>query len=567
VISIITEMRRSHHKTHHHQVRRLPSDDTVTSDAHQEESFNHEIMQGLMEIRKIKNSKKKIKSNHRKYSTDTDADSTTKNFDDPLSTKSSPYDQQASYEEEQHQIQKVHEELYDINNKLQYENKRLRQWDVSLRKRESHLDEVEEKLNNYAASLQEIIEKEVASRCQNVEQEYEQHKMELQSETRKTRNSFKIMQKANENLKSQVAINNEKIKRYEEKQTALQNRITNLQRKNEILNEQTQQQSSISSSSVVNKHVKNHKLKPSSQTPAFYESFSTLLSWISNVHIKSSVESLLKVKQSQLLSTEHDVNIEVTNDNCIKIIISLPSILAQISLLDDKLQIAFLQFVYWSILHLHLTQSSLRFTHAATYRRIGEELYNLKSIKCTKSDEDQHSFVRSLNIQIRLLSSLIIIHTVTQADLIAQVYRLLTAELRNEMVKDIFLRLHGTVILLPNFKPSNKNTLTFTTDILMVMTAESPYLQSFLESISNIEWVQAIMNTMKNSQEDNNIMEKSSLLLQRLSKLRSNKTIFEALQTRKFINDYIRNIHPDEEFLQLNLRSILFNIDAMKIKT
>jgi len=538
VISIITEMRRSHHKTHHHQVRRLPSDDTVTSDAHQEESFNHEIMQGLMEIRKIKNSKKKIKSNHRKYSTDTDADSTTKNFDDPLSTKSSPYDQQASYEEEQHQIQKVHEELYDINNKLQYENKRLRQWDVSLRKRESRLDE-----------------------------EYEQHKMELQSETRKTRNSFKIMQKANENLKSQVAINNEKIKRYEEKQTALQNRITNLQRKNEILNEQTQQQSSISSSSVVNKHVKNHKLKPSSQTAAFYESFSTLLSWISNVHIKSSVESLLKVKQSQLLSTEHDVNIEVTNDNCIKIIISLPSILAQISLLDDKLQIAFLQFVYWSILHLHLTQSSLRFTHAATYRRIGEELYNLKSIKCTKSDEDQHSFVRSLNIQIRLLSSLIIIHTVTQADLIAQVYRLLTAELRNEMVKDIFLRLHGTVILLPNFKPSNKNTLTFTTDILMVMTAESPYLQSFLESISNIEWVQAIMNTMKNSQEDNNIMEKSSLLLQRLSKLRSNKTIFEALQTRKFINDYIRNIHPDEEFLQLNLRSILFNIDAMKIKT
>lgn len=532
-------------------------------EASEDELYNEQdVMNGLLDLIKTVQKRKKIQHRRQNYSGDDDNDSLT---DLEEEERQRVHKEKEYIHKEQKHIQKVHEELCDINYKLQHENKRLRQWDLELRKRESHLDTVEKQLSEYASSLEEIIEKEVKKRCKEVEETCQMKLTEMQKENTKTRNSFKIVKKANGTLKQQFASTQSKIKAYEDKQSALQNRIANLQRKIDILNQQLMEHNESSSNTTKDRNMSKKKENTLTITGTFYEVFSTLLQWVSDVHLKQHIDNMLKVGSPTHI--EHDVVVESNNERSIKIVILVSNTLHDVSCMKDNIQLAFIQFIYWSLLYAHLTQSSQKFSHAATYRKIGEELYQAQHGSNQTKDlnmRQQGSFFQSSNRRVKLISSLIILHTISQADIIAHVFRDMNAQLRNELSKDIFLEHHGTVLLQPLFKLTNKVNLMFTTEILMIMAAESPYLQRFLESLSSVEWIQAIVSIMKSSKEDIPLMEKLSLLLQRLSKLRANKPILDALQVSTVVTELARTCSPNEEFLQLNLRSILFNYESMK---
>jgi len=488
---------------------------------------------------------------------DNDSDSS---FDTQESEKR--YSNRHNAKQEQKHVQKVHGELCDINKKLQQENNRLKSWDMELQKRESKLDGIEKQLSAYASSLKDTVEKETLKRCAELEKGYEIKLHQLQEESKKTRNSLKITKKANDVLKVKVAESESKLKKYEDKQSSSQSRISNLQRKIELLNQQINEQATDYNNSLKEKvKVASKTIKDDSSIHTslmFYEIFASLLQWISNAHLKQNVTSIIKNRHQ--LQTEDDTNIQQTNERTLKMIIFMPNVLPQVSSMNSKLQLSFVQFLYWSMLHLHATQYSQRLSHSATYRRIGEELFQSNVYK---QGRENKAFFKSPDFSTRILSSLIILHTVNQADILVNVFQSLCVELKAELAKELFLEYHGTEILFPLFKLTNKMHLGYSTDILMLLAVDSPYMNQFLSELSTIEWVEAIMTILKAS-VDITLMENLSLILQRLSKVKSIKPIFAALQVKSNVTEMLKHPSFDGEYLQLNLRSILLNIESMR---
>lgn len=58
--------------------------------------------------------------------------------------------------------------VYRSSLKFQHENKRLRIWEKELQRKEEHLDDVEKELSDYAASLEDAIEKELNKQKDNL---------------------------------------------------------------------------------------------------------------------------------------------------------------------------------------------------------------------------------------------------------------------------------------------------------------------------------------------------------------------------------------------------------------
>ena len=525
------------------------------------------VMQGLMDIIKSVNRREeqrnRLKRNKKQQITERDSD--TDQSDDPERSLGIQERERHVKQNHQQHVQKVHEELSDINKKLQQENKRLKNWDLELQKRESSLDEIEKQLTTYAASLKETVEKETLKRCDELEKEYELKMQQQQEEIRKSRNSFKLIKKSNDTLKAKVAEDESKLKSNEGKQLSLQSRVSNLQRKIELLNQQ------ITTQAIEYKNSTKEKVKPVSKNVKdqglmnipviFYESFSLLLQWIADVHLKENVNSMLKSEHH--LHAEHDVNIQLTNEQAIKMIIFMPNILRQASWMNEKLQLSFVQFLYWSMLHVNITHHSQRLAHTATYRRIGEEMFQANYPNQPKENSPK-AFFRSLNYHIRILSSLVILQSINQIDILVQVFQSLNAELKNELSKELFIEYHGTEILLPLFKLTNKIHLGYSTDILMMLAVESPYMHQFLDELSTVEWIQAILTILKASSDDITLMENLSLILQRLSKVKSIKPIFDALNIKSNVSEMLRLPSCEGEYVQLNLRSILLNIESMR---
>jgi len=467
-------------------------------------------------------------------------------------------EQQYIHDEQKH-IQKVHKELCDINQKLQEEHKRLKEWEYKLMKRDSLLKRKEKELSNCADSMKTALQNELKEQGSRFEVESDERLKELSNENKKIRNTIKVLTKSNENMRKRAEEGELKIQKYEEKTQNLQNRISNLQRKVEILQDQNKKQTSQTKYSSNNSDRKISIPSKEETTPVFYEVFGSTLQWISETYLTTNIVNLIKHKPQ----SEHDPSLEVTNEKCLKVLVLLPRILPKIGQLQTDVQLGYLQFIYWSILHAGLSQSSQKYCHSATYRRIGEELYQPSLAQ--KDKETSPSFYRNKNVHVRLLSKLILLYTITQADVLSQVFQTLNQDLRLENGKDFFMKYKGTFVIFPLFKLTNKVNLMNSLDILMILSTDSPYLQPFLENLSTMEWVHSILTIMRSSMDDENMLEKLSLLLQRLSRIRSNKSIFEALQMKNAMSEIARTTNPTNDFLQLNLRSILFNLDSMKV--
>lgn len=165
-----------------------------------------------------------------------------------------------------------------------------------------------------------------------------------------------------------------------------------------------------------------------------------LLDWIGQVHLKESLNFSLPLsgnnqileKSCRLLPLLAELIIHLNSSNITTLIASS----------FQKYHLAFIEFIYWSLLHYDLSTNSSKVNLTSTFRRIGEELYRsynknyndnsadncaeLVTIKNSEFIQDEVSsetqqkvclfslFLQSNNPSVRMLSCLIILRTLSQ---------------------------------------------------------------------------------------------------------------------------------------------------------
>lgn len=277
-----------------------------------------------------------------------------------------------------------------------------------------------------------------------------------------------------------------------------------------------------------------------------------------------------------------------------KIIPTLVDLLRHFPFHAGQISLPCLQFIHWAIKYLEEHNSQSKSGLVTTLRRLGEELYrprwgvvvpvpsknnnedddssdkrqiNLEAPSNSLSTDDKNKealYLKSPDLHIRLLSCFIILRTMTQVNLLANVLDELKTELQYDSAKQLFLYYQATPIILQYLKPVHKALVSNSINVFLPLSMESPYLQPFLVSCSNEAWFRTVALVLRTTSLDNKVFEKLSIILQKLSKIKSNKKLFDIYSITNLIQDLSHSMNTsgshDHSFLDLNLRSILCNL-------
>ncbi|XP_008251116.1 coiled-coil domain-containing protein 138 isoform X6 [Oryctolagus cuniculus] len=113
------------------------------------------------------------------------------------------------------------------------------------------------------------------------------------------------------------------------------------------------------------------------------------------------------------------------------------------------------------------------------------------------------------------------------------------------------------------FKSSNL-PLRFLSTLIVLKTVTQESLQPFLEACSNSAFFRTCSVLLRTPKLDLQILEKLSIILQKLSKIKSNKKLFELFTIHLMLQEIQRTTHPEHAFLCINLNSTLFNLGLTK---
>ncbi|NXP45187.1 CC138 protein, partial [Heliornis fulica] len=234
---------------------------------------------------------------------------------------------------------------------------------------------------------------------------------------------------------------------------------------------------------------------------------------------------------------------------------------------NPKLHMPVIKFIYWSI--RQLDSGIQHATMTSTMRRLGEDIFKGIVSKGNPHSSSDHSaasksksvaFFKSSCMPLRFLSTLIVLKTVTQVDYLAQAFDSLCIDLKTDDGKSLFLEYQCVPVILSHLKVSGRGLLSNALDGLLQMTTESGSLQPFLEACSNESFFRACSVLLRSSKLDVQILEKLCVILQKLSRIKSNQKMFELFALRQMIQELHRTTNPDHAFLCINLNSILLNL-------
>ncbi|KAM5252615.1 coiled-coil domain-containing protein 138 isoform 6-T6 [Hipposideros larvatus] len=419
-----------------------------------------------------------------------------------------------------HQINRIYDELFQIHQKLQCETAAQQEFAEELQKRERFLVEREQLLFRHETALSKIkgVEEEVLTRFQIIK---EQHNTEVEhltevlkernKESKRLRSSFDALKELNDNLKKQVPLNAQ-----------------------------------------------------------VYELLTVFMDWISDHHLsklKSEDTGIDGEKPALGFASERN---EI-QEKCVKLLPVMTEQLQWMPFVNAKLHEPFVKFIYWSLRQLDAgTQHS---TMTSTLRRLGEDIFKGVVTKRTQDNYLEHSvenktktaaFFKSSNLPLRFLSTLIVLKTVTQADYLAQAFDSLCLDLKTDEGKVLFLKYQTVPVILNHLRISSKGLLSNVIDSLLQMTVESKSLQPFLEACSNTLFFRTCSVLLRTPKLDLHILEKLSIILQKLSKIKSNKKLFELFTIHLMLQEIQRTTHPEHAFLCINLNSTLFNLGLTK---
>ncbi|XP_038055215.1 coiled-coil domain-containing protein 138-like [Patiria miniata] len=486
-------------------------------------------------------------------------------------------------------VQDVYAELATINRKLQKESAILHERELALMERERALVDREQASLIEQDSTLRSAQKEVGRRWAVLK---EQHQNELDKmseqlqdktkETRRLKASFDTLKQANDALRKQLTEIQEQNKKLESQALNVQSRLVNLQRKQELSERQRALNSMSAKAKAENRPTvgtrdateasKTAGVSKQNKPTAVYDVLGVLLEWLSDVHLRNVLPEDGSKQPTVALPAP-----ALTKERCTKILPSLVEVLHCLPAASSKMHLPCLQFIYWSLVHLDQGQGSQpRNPLASTYRRLGEELYKPTMVRFAgvvedlKMQEGLHEkpkaavFFRSPNLHVRMLSCLIILKTLSQVDYLAQVFDVLRTDLKEDTAKEIYIRYQATPVVVPYLKMTHKALMSSAVDVFLQMSMESAFTQEFLESCSTDVWFRACATVLRTPNLDPKVWEKLSIILQKLSKIKTNKRHFEVQGITGIVQELLRTSSQENTFLSLNLRSILFNFNVAK---
>ncbi|XP_069844753.1 coiled-coil domain-containing protein 138 isoform X2 [Dipodomys merriami] len=479
-----------------------------------------------------------------------------------------------------HHVNQIYDELFQIHQKLQCETTAQQKFAEELQKREEFLVEREQLLFRHENALSKIkgVEDEVVTRFQIIK---EQHNAEVEhltevlkernKECKRLRSSFDSLKELNDNLKKQLNDVGQENKKMEIQAKRVQARLDNLQRKYEFMTIQRLKGNFHSTHEV--KSLKQEKV-PVSKTfkgpvnGQVYELLIVFMDWISDHHLSKVKHEESGIDGEKPLPKSQRSDIQ---EKCVKLLPLMTEQLQWMPFINARFHEPFVKFIYWSLRQLDAgTQHS---TMTSTLRRLGEDIFKGVTIKGIHDTSLEHSvenkpktaaFFKSSSLQLRFLSTLIVLKTVTQADYLAQAFDSLCLDLKTDEGKSLFLEYQAVPVILGHLKISSKGLLSNVIDSLLQMTVESRSLQSFLEACSNALFFRTCSVLLRTPKLDLQILEKLSIILQKLSKIKSNKKLFELFTIHLMLQELQRTTHPEHAFLCINLNSTLFNLGLTK---
>ncbi|NWU76273.1 CC138 protein, partial [Onychorhynchus coronatus] len=238
---------------------------------------------------------------------------------------------------------------------------------------------------------------------------------------------------------------------------------------------------------------------------------------------------------------------------------------------NSKLHMPVIKFIYWSI--RQLDSDTQHATRRSTMRRLGEDIFkgivskgspHSSSEQSIESKSKSVAFFKSSCMPLRFLSTLIVLKTVTQVDYLAQAFDSLRIDLKTDEGKALFLEYQCVPVVLSHLKISSRGLLSSALDGLLQMTMDSGSLQPFLEACSNESFFRTCSVLLQSSKLDVPVLEKLCVILQKLSRIKSNKKMFELFALHQMIQELHRTTNPDHTFLCINLNSILLNLGLLR---
>ncbi|XP_060625674.2 coiled-coil domain-containing protein 138 isoform X2 [Anolis sagrei] len=437
----------------------------------------------------------------------------------------------------------IYHELSIIYQKLQQEKLTQQEFALQLKKQERFLVEREARLCRHEAALTKIrdVEEEARTKFQIMK---EQHEAEIQQlsealkektkENKRLKTSFETLKELNDTLKKQLSDVSEQNKKLEVQSQRVQARLENLQ-------------------VPFNSHT--------------YDLLTVLMDWISDQHLSKLIVEEEKEDTHKLSVTS---NKHYVQEKCIKCLPLVSEQLQWMPFVNPNLHFHVVKFLYWTLRQL---DGGMQYaTMTSTLRRLGEELFKgvvakgnqYTSENAADTKLKSAAFFKSSSLPLRMVSTLIIIKTVTQADYLAQAFDSLCIDLKTDEGRALFLDYEAVPVILSHIRISSKGLLSNAIDSLLQMTTESRFLRQFLEACSNEAFFRTCSVLLRNPKLDTQILEKLSILLQKLSKIKSNKKMFELFTIHLMIQELQRTAHPDHAFLCINLNSILFNLGLTK---
>ncbi|XP_010295126.1 PREDICTED: coiled-coil domain-containing protein 138, partial [Phaethon lepturus] len=480
-------------------------------------------------------------------------------------------------------VSQIYDELFVIHQKLQKESSAQQGYALQLQKREHFLTEREALFFRHEAALAKIrgVEEEVHTKFGIMKEQHEaevkqltEALREITKENRRLKSSFDTLKEMNDSLRKQLSDATELNKKLESQARKVQARLENLQRKHEFL--MVRKSKDICQVVQQSKPVKHEKVMVTSKilklplNSQVYELLTFLMDWISDQHL-----SKIKIQEEREDSHKYLVTQTskktCTQERCTKLLPIATEQLQWMPFVNPKLHMPVIKFIYWSI--RQLDSGMQHATMTATMRRLGEDIFKgivskgnppSSSEQSTESKSKSAAFFKSPCMPLRFLSTLIVLKTVTQVDYLAQAFDSLRIDLKTDEGKALFLEYQGVPVILSHLKAPSRGLLSSALDGLLQMTTESGSLQPFLEACSNESFFHTCSVLLRSSKLDIQVLEKLCVILQKLSRIKSNKKMFELFTLHQMIQELHRTTNPDHAFLCINLNSILLNLGLLR---
>ncbi|XP_023773996.1 coiled-coil domain-containing protein 138 isoform X2 [Cyanistes caeruleus] len=479
-------------------------------------------------------------------------------------------------------ISQIYDELFIIHQKLQRQSSAQQEYALQLQKRERCLTEQEALLFTHEAALAKIrgVEEEVHTKIAAMKEHEAEVKQltealrELTKENRRLKSSFDSLKEVNDSLRKQLSDVTELNKKLEGQARNVQARLANLQRKHEF--SMVRKSNDLCQVMKESKPVKQEKVTATSKTAMLplnsqvYELLTYLMDWISDQHL-SKMKAQEEREDSHKPMVTQSSKTTCTQEKCMKLLPIATEQLQWMPYVNPKLHVPVLKFIYWSIRQLD-TSDIQHATMRSTMRRLGEDIF--KGIVCkgnphsseqsTESKSKSTAFFKSFCMPLRFLSTLIVLKTVKQVDYLAQAFESLRADLKTDEGKALFLEYQCVPVVLSHLKVSSASLLSSALDGLLQMTMESGSLQPFLEACSNESFFRTCSVLLRSSKLDVAVLEKLCVILQKLSRIKSNKKMFALFGLHQMFQELRRTIDPNHTFLCINLNSILLNLELLR---